>query len=88
MDNKRGSYRATVPSLCAGVNYAVVTADLHIDTILIHSNPPPPLSLSITLPSYLSTLEILQTHTSVSNEKYQKHAADLINFYSPVKKQK
>lgn len=89
VDNKRGSYRATVPSLCAGVNYAVVTADLHIDTILIHSNHPPDLSLwSITLPSYLSTLEILQTHTSVSNEKYQKHAADLINFYSSVKKQK
>lgn len=89
VDNKRGSYRTTVPSLCAGFNYAVVTADLHIDTILIHSNLPLSLSLwSTTLSSYLSTLEILQTHTSVSNEKYQKHAADLINFYLSVKKQK
>lgn len=92
VDNKRGSYRATVPSLCAGVNYAVVTADLHIDTILIHSNPPPYLSLSDQLhyQAIYRPWKFYKPHTSVSNEKYKKkkHAADLINFYSSVKKSK
>lgn len=89
VDNERGSYRATVPSLCAGFNYAVVTADLHIDTILIHSNPPL-ISLSDQLhyQAIYRPWKFYKPHTSVSNEKYQKHAADLINFYSSVKKTK
>lgn len=81
VDNERGSYRATVPSLCAGVNYAVVTADLHIDTILIHSNHPPYLSLSDQLhyQAIYRPWTFYKPHTSVSNEKYLKKTRSWFN---------